>query len=320
MSLTRLVLIGFLCTMLGACGEDAPQPPPATPADAPAASSQAAGSGKAPQAAAKGHGSGSGGVSVIILPENPTAKGCLRAAIHGVPGSSLVTWSVNGIMVASGTDTQLCGKKSYVRSDQVTVNVGTSDVGASATVVIGNSLPRIVDVSSTPEEIVNGVEVTVTPVAEDEDGDDVDFSYQWLINGEPDPQLTDATLPAGAFTKGDSLQVQIIPNDFFDDGPTYTSFATVVANAPPVITSTPPGGIVSLDYAYQVVANDPDDNTFTYRLEEAPDGMTIDEDTGLVTWSLVEATPGEHTIAIIVADPDGAEAAQEYVLTLNPAQ
>ena len=110
MSLTRLVLIGFLCTMLGACGEDAPQPPPATPADAPAASSQAAGSGKAPQAAAKGHGSGSGGVSVTILPENPTAKGCLRAAIHGVPGSSLVTWSVNGIMVASGTDTQLCGK------------------------------------------------------------------------------------------------------------------------------------------------------------------------------------------------------------------
>ena len=212
MSLTRLVLIGFLCTMLGACGEDAPQPPPATPADAPAASSQAAGSGKAPQAAAKGHGSGSGGVSVIILPENPTAKGCLRAAIHGVPGSSLVTWSVNGIMVASGTDTQLCGKKSYVRSDQVTVNVGTSDVGASATVVIGNSLPRIVDVSSIPEEIVSGVEVTVTPVAEDDDGDDVDVSYQGLINGEPDPQFTDASLPAGSFAKGDRLQVQIVPN------------------------------------------------------------------------------------------------------------
>ena len=319
MSLTRLVIIGFLSMILGACGEDTPQPAPATPADAPATSPQAAGSGQSPQAAAKGSETGSGGVSVTILPENPTAKGCLRATIYGVPGSSLVAWSVNGTTVASGTDTQLCNKH-YVRGDQVTVNVGTSDVGASATVTIGNSLPRIVDVSSTPEEIFSGVEVTVVPVAEDDDGDDVSFSYQWLINGEPDLQLTDATLPAGAFAKGDSLQVQIIPNDFYDDGPMYTSFATVVANAPPVITSKPPEGIVSLDYAYQVVANDPDDDTFTYRLEEAPDGMTIDENTGLISWSLIDATPGEHTIAIIVSDPDGAEAAQEYILTLKPGE
>lgn len=319
MLLIRLVFIACLGFFLGACGEDAPQPAPATPADAPATSPQAPGTEQSPQAPAKLAGSGSGGVSVAILPENPTAKGCLRATIRGVPGSSLVVWNVNGKTIASGTDTQLCSQH-YVRGDQVTVNVGTSDVGASATVTIGNSLPRIVNISSTPEEIVSGVEVTVTPVAEDDDGDEVDFTYQWLINGEPDPQLTDATLPAGAFVKGDRLQVQIIPNDFYDDGPTYTSFATDVANAPPVITSKPPEGIVSLDYVYQVVASDPDDDTFTYRLEEAPDGMTIDENSGLIEWSLVDASPGEHTIAIIVADPDGAEAAQEYTLTLKPAQ
>ena len=319
MSLIRLVIIGFLCAMLGACGEDAPQPAPATPSATPETSPQSPDSGQSPQPVVKGGGPGSGGVSVAILPESPTAKDCLRATIRGVPGSSLVTWSVNGITVASGTETQLCGKN-YVRGDQVTVNVGTSDVGGRATVTISNSLPRIVDVSSTPEVIVSGVAVTVTPVAEDDDGDDIDFSYQWLINGEPDPRLTDATLPVGSFAKGDSLQVQIIPNDFYDDGPMYTSFATIVDNAPPVITSTPPEGIASLDYKYQVVANDPDDDTFTYRLEEAPDGMTIDEHTGLVEWSLVEATPGEHTIAIIVSDPDGAEAAQEYKLTLTPAQ
>jgi hypothetical protein len=48
--------------------------------------------------------------------------------------------------------------------------------------------------------------------------------------------------------------------------------------------------------------------------------MTIDENTGLVEWSLVEAAPGEHTIAIIVADPDGAEDAQEYILMLQPGE
>lgn len=313
MYLTRLILIGFLSATLVACGEDPPQT--STLPTAP----QSQDDGEAPRAAANSGMSGSGGVSVAILPENPTTGGCLRASIRGVPGSSLVVWSVNGTKVASGTATQLCNA-TYVRNDQVTVSVGTSDAGASATVVIGNSLPRVVDISSTPEEIRSGVEVTVSPIAEDGDGDDVDFSYQWLINGEPNPQLTDATLPASAFTKGDSLQVQIIPNDFYDDGPVYTSFATVVDNAPPVITSQPPQGIDSLQYRYQVAASDPDDATFSYRLDEAPEDMTIDENTGLIEWSLVEASPGEHRILIIVSDQDGAEAAQEYILTLKPEQ
>ncbi len=131
----------------------------------------------------------------------------------------MVAWSVNGKTVSTGTETRFCSEN-YVRDDRVTVTVGTSDVGGSTTVSIGNSLPRMVDISSTPEEIFpGGNEVTVTPVAEDDDGDDVDFTYQWLVNGEPDPQLTDATLPAGSFTKGDSIQVQIIPNDFYEDGP-----------------------------------------------------------------------------------------------------
>jgi hypothetical protein len=317
MSLIRIVFIGFLCVILSACGEDAPQQSSTkSPTNA---APQMDSPGEAQQPVANPSSSGAGGVSVTILPENPTSKGCLRATIRGVPGSSLVVWSVNGKALGSAKGTQLCSEN-YVRNDQVTVTVGTSDVGASATVSIGNSLPRIVDISSSPEELFAGVEVTVTPVAEDHDGDDVDFTYQWLINGEPNPQLTDATLPAGTFTKGDSIQVQIIPNDFYDDGPTYTSFATVVPNAPPVVTSQPPQGIESLDYEYLVAASDPDDSNFTYRLEEAPDGMTIDEKTGLIKWDLTEATPGMHTIAIIVSDPDGAEAAQEYTLTLKPGE
>jgi hypothetical protein len=315
MTLTRFFLIVFFCAILGACGEDAP--PPAVSSAPPDATTQEPADGEKKPVVGKGANEGMGGVTVSILPENPTARGCLRAVVRGVPGSHLVVWSVNGTTVATGTGTQLCSEH-FRRDDQVSVVVGTSDVGGSATVVIGNSLPRVVNITSTPKEIFSGVEVTVSPVAEDDDGDDVDFSYQWLINGEPNPQLTDATLPADAFTKGDSLQVQIIPNDFFADGPVYSSFATVVSNAPPVITSEPPQGIESLNYEYQVVVSDPDDTIFTYRLEEAPQGMTIDEHTGLIKWSLVEATPGEHRIAIIVADQDGAEAAQEYILTLKP--
>jgi hypothetical protein len=309
MFLLRIVLIGMFCIILNACGEEAVEQAVTPPVDhAPQQSADA--SGAAPQKKS------AGGVTVKILPENPTSVGCLRAVIQGALGRSSVVWSANGSVVASGTGTQLCSDH-YKRDDLVTVTVGTVDVGAAASVQIGNSLPRVVDISSTPDHIFAGSDITVVPVAEDADGDDVSFSYQWLVNGESNPLLTEATLPGSSFTKGDTVQVLIVPYDFFVDGPTYKSYTQLIPNAPPQITSQPPQGISSLVYSYQVVASDPDDTAFSYRLDEAPEGMTIDEKNGLVTWDLFEVNPASYTIAIVVADPEGAEAAQEYKLTLG---
>lgn len=262
---------------------------------------------------------GSGNVSVQIIPDRPTAADCLRAVIKGVPGRIGLVWAVNGETVSSGTDAQLCNA-GYKRDDLVTVTVGTNDMGAQSSVTIVNSLPRVVDISSTPDEIFAGTDITVIPVAEDADGDSVDFTYQWLINGEADPVLTQATIPGDKFTKGDTVQVLIVPNDFFDDGPTYESYTQPIPNAPPRITSEPPQGITSLDYRYQVEVSDPDDSTFAFRLDEAPEGMIIDESSGLIEWSLVDVAPGKYTIAIIAADSEGAETAQEYTLSLGAPQ
>ena len=90
--------------------------------------------------------------------------------------------------------------------------------------------------------------------------------------------------------------------------------------AAPQITSAPPQGITSLDYIYQVEVSDPDDSEFTYRLDAAPEGMAIDESSGLIQWSLVDVSPGDYTIAIVIADLEGAEAAQEYTLSLGTSQ
>lgn len=306
----RLLSVACSCMILFACGEESPRPPVvATP-------SQEASAEPAPVAARE---TAAGDVAVTILPENPTSSGCLRAVAQGNPGRSTLVWKVNGEVVARGTDAQLCSD-SYKREDQVSVEVGTDDQGARAAVTIANSPPRIVDISSTPAEIFAGTDIFVAPVAEDADGDSVDYSYQWLINGESDPLLTEATLPGDRFTKGDTVQVLIVPNDFYEDGPTYESYAQPIPNAPPRIVSEPPQAITSLDYRYQVEASDPDDSQLSFRLEESPAGMTIDASSGLLQWSLVEATPGEHTIAIIVSDPEGAEAAQEYTLTLSAAE
>lgn len=310
MYLLRLLLISLCCLLAVACGDDAPPSPP--PQSSPAVDST-------PSAdKTTGITPGTGSVTVQILPENPTSSGCLRAAIKGVPGRSAVVWKVNGEIVSSGTDTELCNS-SYRKDDLVSVEVGTIDKGASASVTIANTPPRVVDISSKPAEIFAGIDVSVTPVAEDVDGDEVSFSYQWLINGEADPLLTEATLPGKRFSRGDTIQVLIVPNDFVEDGPTYESYAQLIPNAPPRISSEPPQSITSLDYRYQVKVSDPDDSQFTYRLDEAPEGMIIDPASGLIQWSLAEVPAGDYTIAVVVTDPEGAESAQEYTLSLSAA-
>ncbi len=308
----RLLLLLFCAVALAACSEETPEK--TTLVTQTSQKGETSSSIKDNQSESTS--SGSGGVNVRILPESPTSSDCLQAAIQGGPGSKNIVWKVNDEIVSTGTDPQLCNV-SFKRNDTVSVEVGTLDKGAQVSVSIGNSLPRVIDISSTPDEIFAGVDVSVSPVAEDADDDDVSFTYQWLVNGAADPLLTEATLPGNKFSKGDTIQVLIVPNDFFEDGPTYESYAQLVPNAAPMIISEPPQSISSLDYRYQVEVSDPDDSQFTYRLDEAPDGMEIDPASGLIRWSLADIVPGDYTIAIIVTDPEGAEGAQEYSLTLG---
>jgi hypothetical protein len=314
MRFVHLVVITLVSLVLFACGDESPQQ------TAPKAqSSEVRETTQTPAKKESNPSQSAGDVAVEILPENPTSTGCLQAIIQGTPGRSDISWLVNGEVVSSGTGRQLCSDK-FKRYDTVTIQVGTVDMGAQASVSIGNSPPHVVNISSSPSDIYAGIDVTVMPVAEDADGDSVDFTYQWLINGEADPVLSEATLPGNKFNKGDTVQVLIVPNDFYDDGPTYKSYEQPIFNAPPLITSEPPQGIASLDYRYQVEVTDPDDSTFTYRLDEAPEGMTIDETSGLIEWSLVDVEPGDYTIAIIAADTEGVETAQEYTLSLGIPQ
>lgn len=315
MSIVKFAVIGAFCLFCVACSEDASE----QPASQGVKPVQETASQEAPVEQGVSSAKSAGGVTVTLLPENPTSSDCLRVVVQGTPGRSAIIWKVNGEVVASGTGTKLCGDK-FKRDDLVTVDVGTSDQGAQASVSIGNSPPKVVDISSTPEQIFAGVDISVVPVAEDADGDDVEFYYQWLINGEPDSTLNEATLPGTKFKKGDTVQVQITPNDFLSDGPVYVSYAQPIPNSPPVITSQPPQGITSLDYRYKVEVSDPDDSEFVFRLDEAPEGMTINENSGVIEWPLEGVSPGEYTIAIIVADPEGAEGAQEYKLTLGAPQ
>ncbi|MGA1864284.1 MAG: putative Ig domain-containing protein [bacterium] len=84
---------------------------------------------------------------------------------------------------------------------------------------------------------------------------------------------------------------------------------------PPQITSSPiEQAAVGERYKYDVDAEDQDDDTLTYSLENPPAGMTIDPETGLISWIPAPSDVGRHSITVRVEDQTGQFDSQTYSL------
>lgn len=255
-----------------------------------------------------------GRLLVSIIPDQPTADGCLKALVSESPQVSY-QWEINGREVEGQTLNVLC--EGLRRDDLVKVTVKAGKLTGSASVTLGNSPPRITEVSINTDALLSHTDLVVKAEVIDVDGDWVNLRFQWYVNELTDPTLSESTLPANRYARGDKIRFTIVATDGRAESKLYESAIATVPNALPVIVSNPPEGITSLDYRYQVEVKDPDDSTFTFRLADAPNGMRIGEKNGLIEWSLVGVAPGDYTITIIAADPMGAEAAQGYRLTLG---
>lgn len=94
-----------------------------------------------------------------------------------------------------------------------------------------------------------------------------------------------------------------------------------VNNWPPSITSDPEIQAVQGEmFTYQVEAEDPDGDSLTYRLQQSPEGMIINPDTGLVEWTPSSEQEGEMTVSVQVDDGFGGTASQSFAITVEPAE
>ncbi len=59
-------------------------------------------------------------------------------------------------------------------------------------------------------------------------------------------------------------------------------------------------------YVYPVSAFDPDGDDLSYRLTSGPEGMKLNETSGVLTWSPDVEDIGEHSVTIEVLDGKGA--------------
>lgn len=88
-------------------------------------------------------------------------------------------------------------------------------------------------------------------------------------------------------------------------------------NYEPVITSKAITATTRQQYTYDVDAIDADGDVLKYSLVAAPQGMTIDENTGLISWNPGTQTAGNYNINVRVEDGKGGFDNQAFTLALS---
>src|SRR5262249_28353557 len=94
--------------------------------------------------------------------------------------------------------------------------------------------------------------------------------------------------------------------------------ATSAPTAPPVYDSTPvTTGAAGQAYSYQAKAHDPAGLTLAYVLYSGPDGMTVDRQTGLLTWAPTAKSPADAKVVLQVYNSRGAHATQDFTVQVQ---
>lgn len=255
-------------------------------------------------------------VSVAILPAFPTANSALQAAVTGANGPFFFRWERNGELLDEQTAAKL-PPQGFVKGDRVTVVVEYAGGDARTSIVIGNSPPQVISVAFVDPYAHHGVDLVASPDGVDPDGDSIYYSYHWTINGEEVFGNDGPLLSGDLFRKGDQINLTVIPRDDEAEGKAFRGVEFSIPNAPPRFETTPPAAFESERYSYHPVAVDPDGDTVSYRLESAPEGMSIDSQSGEISWEIGRNQQGEHHIKIEAQDEESAKTFQEFILNLS---
>ncbi len=88
-------------------------------------------------------------------------------------------------------------------------------------------------------------------------------------------------------------------------------------NQSPVITSSAPAdATVGAEYRYEPTATDPDGDSLTWSMDSTINGITIDETTGVITWTPTAGTTTSGQITLMVSD--GINSDEEvFTITVN---
>jgi hypothetical protein len=265
--------------------------------------------------------------SVRVDPSQPIPGERVRARVHitDPDGDTFRTsfgWYIGGRRIP-GDGPEIVLPDVATRGEQLEVEVTASDGEAESEpaygqVFVGNRPPEWLALKLDPrEEVPTGASVTVTPRAEDPDGDRVEFRYSWTVNGKAMPERG-PTLSTDDLKRGDAIQVRVSASDGESEAPVLDGEIVMVGNAPPQIVSQPGGISADGVFRYTVQVEDLDgDRNLRFRLAAGPSTMAIDPILGEVTWKPDASDVGRHPVEIQASDEYGGVASQSFELVLT---
>ncbi len=183
--------------------------------------------------------------------------------------------------------------------------------------MVGNTAPRLMAVSLTPQTARTGEKLEAQVEASDPDHDRVDLAFKWYRNATLVKEGEEPFLDTTGFAARDKIVVEVTAHDPAGSGGSLRSEPLVLGNSAPKIVSTPPASAAEGRFDYPVKAADPDGDQLTYQLEAAPPGMTISPESGHIAWQIPSDQQGIFHVKVIAKDGQGGMASQEFDLTLS---
>ena len=253
--------------------------------------------------------------TIRILPETPTVLTDLQVSMSGLQRATY-QWERNGKIIL-GENGDRHSKQLFAKDDTIKVSAIDGSIAISASVNIANSRPKIASVSFNSQKIMRGMDIIATPVGYDADGDFIRFNYRWLINDQEVAER-DATLRGDAFRRGDAVVLEVVAYDNEGEGEVTRTVPLVIANGPPKFVSLSLTERSANTYTYTVLAEDPDGDAITYALSNPPKGMTIDANSGKITWQIIaKEDAGKREVEIVAQDDQGLKTAQKFTMEVS---
>lgn len=261
--------------------------------------------------------------SISLLPLNPTVQSEITARIlssdrDGDPITYEVKWYVNEREIGEGMSLTYDEIK---KGDKIFADITPfdgKDYGKemrSGEITIAGLPPRIISLSIIPEIIhVTTSQVVLNALFEDPDGDSIKLIAHWLAKDEMLPDTSNVLqLSRLGLKKNDVITGAAFADDGEHRSEAFT-FEIMVANAPPAFRTKIDSVKCSTDSVYyQLPIFDPDGDPLTFEILEAPSGISIDAQQGIIYGAA--GTIEVFEVAVRATDTDGAYLDARFTLT-----
>jgi Putative Ig domain len=235
-------------------------------------------------------------------------------AVSATASSGLsVSFAASGSCTVAGTTVHITGAGSCTITASQAGNANYNpapDVPQTFTI---NTKPEVktLGLNPLPPQTNDTLTATVTPF--DADGNPVTLTYVWK-NGATVVKTTANTTSltdtldlsvAGNGSKGDTITVEVTPNDGVIVGNTR-SVSVVIADSAPILTVINQTGSEGTLLTFQLsAATDSDGDTRTYSASDLPLGATFDQATRTFSWTPTAAQGGPNPYLVRFTVSDG---------------